>query len=117
VSPARRVARTITLLASCIGVFVVAAPAYASGPSDGDVHGPPLGIALTIVFFIVVPLAVLAILAALSAVPTLRHRRDRTPGGLLDQKALWFHGPVDVQSSLADVEPGETARGGASADW
>jgi hypothetical protein len=111
----RLLVRSASLLGAVLAVLVVAAPASAR-PSDGDVHGPALGAALTFVFFIVVPLAVLVIVGALCMLPTLLHRRERTPGGLLDQKALWFHGPIEPQTALS-AESEQTARGGASAEW
>jgi hypothetical protein len=104
-------------LASVVaGVLLVALPAYAKGPSDGDVHGPPLGTALTVVYFVVVPIAILAVIAGLTMVPTLLRRRQ----GLAlpeEQRALWFAGPPDASSTLSAADPGNTARGGASADW
>jgi hypothetical protein len=113
----RLVARAVTLFGTVLAGLALAGPAFANGPSDGLVFGPALGTALTVVFFVVVPLVALVIIALLCALPTLRHRGQRTPGGVLDQKALWFHGPLDVQGALSGAQPGETARGGASADW
>jgi hypothetical protein len=115
----RILARVTTVAAAAaVPVLVTAAPALASyKPDDGEVRGPSLGAGLTLLYFVVIPLAVFGVIVALSLLPSALARPRYRPGRPWNFNPLWFRGPDDPDSALVDARPGATARGGASAEW
>jgi hypothetical protein len=104
--------------------MVSAGPALASyHPDDGEVHGPSLGIGLTILEFVVIPIGAFLIIAGLAVLPSALSRPRYRPGKPWDHDPQWFAGPDDPSPSPGPSAPSApaasepTARGGASAEW
>jgi hypothetical protein len=113
----RALARLVTVaFTAAVPVLVAAAPALALHRDDGDVvNGPSLGVGLTIFYFVVIPLGVFAIIAALAVLPSALSRPRYRPGKAWDHEAQSFGGPADSEPTSAAADAG--ARGGASAEW
>lgn len=112
-----RIATRLAVLAigAIVPVLATAGPALAKvKPDDGEVPGPSLGVGHTILLFVVVPLAIFLLIAALSVLPSALSKPRYRPGKPWDHEPLWIGGPAEPQS----VAPSDTsARGGASAEW
>lgn len=114
----RIAARLATVAAAVLVPLVVAAgPALALQPDDGEKPGPSLGIGLTVLYYVVIPIGASAIIAALALLPSALRRPRYRPGRPWNYDPLWFRGPDDPEGALADARPGATAKGGASAEW
>jgi hypothetical protein len=84
---------------------------------EGSVPGPGLGIVLTLVIFIGIPVAVFLLLAMLVYGPGLLRRPRYRPGrGEWDYPPTWAGGPSDIESALR-VARSEPRGGGAGARW
>lgn len=115
-----RLAARLAVIATCmvVPVMVSAGPALAKvKPDDGEVHGPSLGIGNTILLFVVIPIGVCLVIAALAVLPSALSRPRYRPGKPWDHEARWVAGPADSQAALTAAAPDPTARGGASAEW
>jgi hypothetical protein len=104
-----------TVLAIVAGVLAAALPAYAL--DDGEVHGKSLGVGLTILIYVVIPLGIFLVIAFFSVLPSLLRRPRYRPGRPWNYDPLWFAGADDPDRALAGARPGVTGRGGASAEW
>lgn len=80
-------------------------------------HYPSLGDGMTILLFVILPLAIFGVVALLAALPSLLKRPRYRPGKPWDHDPLWFGGPEDPEAAITRARPGRTARGGASAEW
>lgn len=113
--------RGVTLVAA-LGTFLLsAAPAFASsnptGPADGDDPGKGLGPGATILIFVVLPLAVAAVVAAVVWLPgALTSHRYRPARGWA-APPVWFAGPPAPVAAVQSAELGDVVRGGASGSW
>jgi hypothetical protein len=104
----------VIAMGAAVPVLAVASPALASlKPDDGEVHGPALGAGMTILLFVVIPLGVFLIVAALAVLPSMLAKPRYRPGMEWDHDATWVEGPADDAATSLEV----TARGGASAEW
>lgn len=110
---ARRAARIVTVGAGVvIPVLTAAGPALALKHDDGEAsHYPSLGAGLTILYYVVIPVGVFLLIAALSLLPSGLSRPRYRPGKPWEFGARWFGGPVEGESGEG------SARGGASAEW
>jgi hypothetical protein len=96
-----------------VPIFAGAGPALAKlKPDDGEVPGPSLGAGNTILLFVVIPVGVFLIIAALAVLPSALSRPRYRPGKPWDHAPTWIGGPGESAG-----ESGTTARGGASAEW
>jgi hypothetical protein len=101
-----------------VPVLMSAGPALAKvKPDDGEVPGPSLGLGNTILLFVVVPIGVFLIIAALAVLPSALSRPRYRPGKPWDHEARWVAGPGEPQAAIATTASDPTARGGASAEW
>jgi hypothetical protein len=97
-----------------VPVLATAGPALAKiKPDDGEVNGPSLGIGNTLLIFVVIPVGIFLVIAALSLLPSALSRPRYRPGKPWEHDAAWIGDPMEPPP--ADAEP--TARGGASAEW
>lgn len=96
-------------------LLLIAAPAFAL--DDGEVPGDSLGAGRVILYYVVIPLGIFAVIAFLSALPSMLRRPRYRPGRPWKHDPLWFGAPDDPDSAVADARPGGSARGGASAEW
>ncbi len=105
------------LYALVVSMIVTAGPALASyHPDDGEKHGASLGVGLTILYFVVIPIGAFLVIAGLAVLPSTLSRPRYRPGKEWDHDSEWFSGPEDGPAP-ADGTGGSTARGGASAEW
>jgi hypothetical protein len=79
-------------------------------------HYTSLGAGMTILLFVIVPLAIFGVVGLLAALPSLLRRPRYRPGRPWDHDPLWFAGPDDPQQAIARARPG-SAKGGASGEW
>jgi hypothetical protein len=102
-------------------VVLTAGPALADrnpiGPSEGEDPGKGLSIAATIGLFVLLPLALLTAIAAAAWLPgQLRGARYRPTKGW-DAAPVWFAGPLDPATAVAQARPADIGRGGGSGSW
>jgi hypothetical protein len=114
-------------MGAIVPVLVTATPALAKlKPDDGEVPGTPLGTGNTLLVFVVIPVGVFLVIAALSVLPSALSRPRYRPGKPWDHDAAWIGDPMELPPAIppsgdapaitgTDTEP--TARGGASAEW
>ena len=112
----RTKARVTAVATGLLLPVLTAAPALAR-LDDGEVRGKSLGVGLTILIFVVVPLALFGVIAFFSVLPSLLRRPRYRPGRPWNHDPMWFHGPDEPERALAGARAGATARGGASAEW
>jgi hypothetical protein len=98
---------------------LLAAPALAR--DEGEVPAKSLGVGLTLLIFIGIPLAVAAVIAILVYAPGLlrrpRYRPGRTEWGY---RPVWVGGPADPEAGLAGTDADaviDVRGGGARARW
>jgi hypothetical protein len=108
-------ARVATIaVATAVPLMAAAGPALALHRDDGDVvNGPSLGAGLTLFYFVVIPVGVFAIIAALALLPSALSRPRYRPGKTWEHGTKWFGKPADGEAAAAEG----SARGGASAEW
>lgn len=119
-----RFARRLAVVSVCatVPLLATAGPALANiKPDDGEVPGPALGIGLTLLLFVVVPIGAFLLISALAVLPSALSRPRYRPGKPWDHEPRWIGGPADALPA-APAPAGEpstepTARGGASAEW
>jgi hypothetical protein len=114
-----RIPARLAVIAAVVVVPVLAGagPALALRRDDGEVRGPSLGAGLTLVYFVIIPLGVFLVIAGLCILPSALRRPRYRPGKPWTFDSLWFRGPQRPETALESARPGETARGGASAEW
>ncbi|MBV9869315.1 MAG: hypothetical protein JO214_01690 [Frankiaceae bacterium] len=113
-----RIAQRIAVLAvgTALPVLVGAGTALADlKPDDGQVHGPSLGAGDTLLLFVVIPVGLFLLIAALSVLPSALSRPRYRPGKPWDHDAAWIGDPMESAPAPTGIEP--SARGGASAEW
>jgi hypothetical protein len=103
------------------GLALSAVPAFASGEQEGIDPGKGLGLGVTLLLFIGVPLAVFVFIAALTFGPGVM-RRPRYRPGYQDWafRPVWIGGPDDPDGALTAASPEkviDVRGGGAGASW
>lgn len=111
----------LTLLSAVSIVLLTAGPALASrnplGPSEGADPGPGLSPAATIGLYVVIPLAIVAVISALVLLPGVVGGTRYRPTKGWDAPPIWFAGPTDPADAVAKADPGDVVRGGGSGSW
>lgn len=100
-----------------VPILAGAGPALALHKDDGEVPGPSLGTGLTLLYFVVIPIGAFLIISALCLLPSALSRPRYRPGKPWTFDPLWFRGPQQPDTALESARAGQTARGGASAEW
>jgi hypothetical protein len=100
-------------------MLVAAGPALASvKPDDGEVPGSSLGLGMTILLFVVVPIGAFLLIAGLALLPSALNKPRYRPGKSWDHEPVWIGGPAaDPQQAISATGYQPTAQGGASAEW
>lgn len=111
----RAVARVAAIATGLVTPVLMATPALAV--DDGEVPGKSLGTGETILIYVVIPIAIFAVISLLAALPSLLRRPRYRPGRPWHHDPMWFNGPDDANAAIAGARPGVTAKGGASAEW
>lgn len=103
-----------------VTALLTAGPAQAAdpvGPLEGADPGAGLGPAATLLFFVVIPVASVLLIAGLVWLPgTVRGNRYRPAVGW-SATPVWFAGPVDPKAAVSGADRGDVTRGGASGSW
>ncbi|MCU1677232.1 MAG: hypothetical protein JWM93_1990 [Frankiales bacterium] len=110
----RRAARAVAIAA---GLTVpVAGALTAFGVDDGEVPDPlPPG--QVVLIFVVLPLAISAIILLLTYLPSWFRAPRYRPTRQWDHDPLWFAGPKDAADAIAHDTQILVRGGGASAGW
>ena len=67
--------------------------------------------------YLLAPLAIVLVLAALVWLPGMMRSSRYRPGKPWTAAPLWFGGPPDPAAAVENAETGDVVRGGASGDW
>jgi hypothetical protein len=115
----RTVARVAAVTAGAlVPILVSAGPAMAGlKPNDGEVPGPSLGLGMTILLFVVIPIGAFLVIGGLALLPSALNKPRYRPGKPWDHEAVWIGGPAEGQPELSATGYQPTAQGGASAEW
>jgi hypothetical protein len=102
-----------------VASWVVAAPALAAVPDDGDEPGQGLTALETLLLYGVAPVALFTLIALLVLTPSIARGPRYRPGLGWFAAPVWFGGPANPDVALARVRstPPHTEGGGASARW
>ncbi len=116
----RAVTRVTTAVAIAATVVLTASPALAAnpiGPAEGHDPGVGLSPAATLLLYVATPVFICLLIAAAVLLPgAVRSSRYRPAKGW-GADPVWFAGPVDSDSAIANAERGDVTRGGAHGSW
>ncbi len=84
------------------------------GVSDGWTQG---SVARTVLLYVVLPLALLAVVYLLVWLPTARKRNRYRPNEGWDAAPVWFSGPPDPVAAVEQAPVGNVVKGGAGGSW
>jgi hypothetical protein len=87
------------------------------GYEDGIAPAEPVSTLEALAIYLLIPLAIIVVVAALAWLPTMVRSKRYRPGRGWDAAPLWFGGPPDPAAAVENAEPGDLVRGGASGDW
>lgn len=111
----------VTVLTALSTVLLTAGPALArsdpNGPAEGAEPGAGLSVAATIALYFLVPLAIMAAIAAAVLLPGLFRGGRYRPNMGWTAPPVWFAGPLDPAAAVAAASPGDIGRGGGSGSW
>jgi hypothetical protein len=111
----------VAVLSGLSMVVLTAGPAFADrnpvGPSEGADPGPGLSPAATIALFLLVPLAIIATISAFVLLPGMVRGTRYRPTMGWDAPPVWFAGPLDPETAVANAQPGDITRGGSGGSW
>ncbi|HMC70176.1 MAG TPA: hypothetical protein VKJ07_13560, partial [Mycobacteriales bacterium] len=79
-------------------VLLAATPALAK-LDDGETKGSSLGVGLTILYYVVIPVGIFLVIAFFSVLPSMLRRPRYRPGRSWNYDPLWFCGPDDPDSA------------------
>ena len=86
-----------------------------------DGAGPPAENGLTtiqaLLFYSVVPLVILLVVAGLVWLPGMIRSSRYRPARGWNAPPMWFGGPADPAAAVEAASPGDVVRGGASGSW
>ena len=119
------VSRAVTRVATVglIGLataLLMTAPAFADDPvgrKEGADPGHGLGPAATILLFVVLPLVVATLIAAVVWLPGAMTANRYRPTKGWTASPVWFAGPPVPVVAVQAAELGDLVRGGASGSW
>lgn len=112
-----RTARRSAVVGGLAGALslLLAAPALAETEIVTPV--PDVGIKGALVLYVLVPLAILLVTAAVVWLPNVVRSDRYRPHRGWSAPPLWFHGPDDPDAAVAAAQPGDMVRGGARGSW
>jgi hypothetical protein len=97
-------------LAGCATENRVNLPGYDPTVAEVDAIG-------AVALFLVVPLVISLLIAALVWLPGMVRGSRYRPGGGWAAAPVWFAGPPDPAAAVETAETGDMTRGGASGSW
>ena len=104
------------LTAVPLTVLLLAGPALAEG-EIGVPPAPPVGLAKTLVLFVLAPAVILLVIAAAVWLPGMARGTRYRPGKGWAAAPVWFAGPADLAAGLDKVASNDVVRGGARGNW
>lgn len=115
------------LLAAAVTVLTTTGSAVADSPAARD-EAPPVPVFGALLVVLLIPLAVVAVVVLLSALPGMLSDDDYEPGQAWRAEVEWFGGsrdaleqagsrPAPALAADSSAASHETERGGASARW
>lgn len=110
----------VALAGSLLLAVSLAAPAVAATRDDGEQPGPGLSSGQALLIYLGVPLAVAAVVALLTYLPSIARGPRYRPGRTWTANPVWFSGSDAPEEALRQTTPEDiarTSRGGASARW
>lgn len=117
----RRRARAACLGSALLTVVLMASPALAVNGELGRREGADLGSGLsgtkTILLFVVVPAAIMLVIALLVLLPGIVKAQRYRPQRGWSATPVWFAGPPDPVAAVETAEAGGAGKGGASGSW
>lgn len=96
---------------------MTSALAVLTDPVPGQPAGAGLGGAALIGLYVVLPLAIFALISVLALAPAALRRQRYRPGWGWTAEPLWFGGPDTPEQAVREARPGELVTGGASGGW
>jgi hypothetical protein len=112
------VSRRLTRALTTTGLLAVAVTAAGcTTEKEPGQNYPSLGSGMTILLFVILPLAIFGTIGLLAALPSLLKRPRYRPGRAWDHDPLWFAGPDDAEAAIARTRVSGEPKGGASAEW
>lgn len=88
---------------------------YPHGQESGSWTGG--SVVRTALLYVLLPVAIAGVLAALAVWPSLRNRYRYRPQEGWTADPVWFAGPPDPAAAVAQAQPGDLGRGGAGGSW
>jgi hypothetical protein len=85
-----------------------------TGQSGGWAHG---SFARIVLLYVLVPIAISVVISALVLLPEMRRRHRYRPQEGWSADPVWFAGPPDPVTAVAQAQPGDLVRGGAGGSW
>jgi len=113
-------AATGLALAACSGdrVTVDEPPTNALGfPGGAGPAADPLSTIEAVGLFLLAPLAIVLLIAALVWLPGMVRGNRYRPAQGWSASPLWFGGPPDPAAAVESAQVGDLVRGGASGSW
>ena len=88
-----------------------------SGLPGNDPSAAEVGATGAVVLYLLVPLGIALVIAALSWLPGMVRNSRYRPGAGWSAPPVWFAGPPDPAAAVEAAETGDMNRGGASGSW
>ena len=82
-----------------------------------DAGAAEVGAAGAVVLYLLVPLVIALVIAALVWLPGMVRSSRYRPGAGWSAPPVWFEGPPDPAAAVEGADTGELNRGGASGSW
>ena len=114
----RRVAAVILMTAWTL--LLLAAPALAEdplGPREGAEPGEPMDLVVVGLLYVVLPLTVFALVAAIVWLPGAVKANRYRPTRPWLARPVWFAGPADPVSAVQSAQVGDMVKGGSGGSW
>lgn len=99
--------------------LLTTASAFADDPVGRKEGADPSGLSpgATILLYVVIPLTVVALIAAMVLLPSAMKANRYRPNKAWTASPVWFAGPADPVAAVQSAEVGDVVRGGASGSW
>ena len=105
-------------LGALVTVLLTAVPALAdNGSEQGEDPGKSLGTGAALLLYVVVPLAIAAVIATVVWLPGARRANRYRPNKAWTATPVWFAGPPEPVAAVQSATVGDVVRGGASGSW
>ena len=87
------------------------------GYRDGVAPAEEVSVLEAVGLYVLAPLAILLVVAALAWLPGMVRTSRYRPGRGWGAAPLWFGGPPDPAAAVESAQVGDLVRGGASGEW